>query len=294
MRVLIAEFATAENLEELIYEGFAMLHTLVTSFERIGCTTFYFTRNVLMNCGTPIFIEDFRKSLRKFSKEVDATLLIAPDILLSELTEEISSENLGSSPEAVRICADKLRCYEILEKEGIRTPMSISSDRYVVKPRFGCGCENTFISSHPVESEELISTPFVKGVHRSVSVVRRDRSILLSVNEQSIVFEDGRLRYEGNRSPSEFNKELIDIALRCGEIFELHGYYGVDFVLGEEPVVVDVNPRITTSIFSISRILKEEISEFILGKRKFPTLTGVHEFRVSDLKKFYEKNAKVV
>jgi len=294
VRVLIAEYATAENLEEFIYEGFAMLHTLVSSFERIGCTTFYFTRNILMNCGIPIFIEDFSESLRKFSREMDATLLIVPDLLLSELTAEIRSENLGSSSESVRICADKLRCYEILEEEGIRTPMSISSDKYVIKPRFGCGCENTFISSHPVDSRELISTPFVRGVHRSASIVRRDEPVLLSVNEQFIVFEDGKLRYEGNRSPSEFNQELVDVALRCGEIFELQGYYGVDFVLGDEPIVVDVNPRITSSIFSISRILREEVSEFILGMRKSPTLIGTHEFRISDLKKFYEKNAKII
>ncbi|MBC7115224.1 MAG: ATP-grasp domain-containing protein [Archaeoglobi archaeon] len=292
MRILIAEYATAENLREFLYEGFAMLHTLVSSFERIGCEVCYLTREILMNCGVPVFIQSFEKGIEEFSREVDGTLLIAPDEILGDLTERISSENLGSPADSVRICADKLRCYEKLEDEGIKTPFSCSSELYVIKPRFGCGCQKTFLSSTPVFSEELISTPFIRGEHISVSAIGGEFPRALSANKQFIVFEEGgKVRYDGNRTPVKVPEDVLELAVRCGEILGLRGYYGVDMVLGEEPFVVDVNPRVTTSIFSLSRVMREEIAEEILNERLSCTIEGSFEFRIRDLKRFFFENS---
>jgi len=292
VRVLIAEYATAESLGEFIYEGFAMLHTLVSSFQRIGCEVYYLTREILMNCGTPIFIQSFERGIEEFSKEVDATLIIAPDEILGEMTEKIHSENLGSPADSVRICADKLRCYERLEDEGIRTPFSCSSELYVVKPRFGCGCQNTFLSECAESSDELISTPFIKGEHISVSAIGGEHPRALAANEQFIIFEEsGKVRYDGNRTPIKVPEDILELAVRCGEIFGLRGYYGVDMVLGEEPFVVDVNPRVTTSVFSLSRVMREEIAEEILNEELSCTIDGSFEFRIRDLKKFLSENS---
>ena len=45
------------------------------------------------------------------------------------------------------------------------------------------------------------------------------------------------------------------------------GYAGIDLVVGDLPRVVDANPRPTTSIVGISKVMREELADLILRVR---------------------------
>ncbi|MCD4799338.1 MAG: ATP-grasp domain-containing protein, partial [Methanosarcinales archaeon] len=66
------------------------------------------------------------------------------------------------------------------------------------------------------------------------------------------------------------------------------GYVGVDIVLADKPWVIDVNPRPTTSIIGISKIMEEELGELILkahsGDLPFSVnITNEYDFTKADL-----------
>ncbi len=48
-------------------------------------------------------------------------------------------------------------------------------------------------------------------------------------------------------------------------------YAGIDLVIGDLPRVVDVNPRPTTSVVGIAKVMREELADLIFRAR-FATL----------------------
>jgi len=46
------------------------------------------------------------------------------------------------------------------------------------------------------------------------------------------------------------------------------GYCGVDMVVADKVYVVDVNPRITTSLVGIAACMKEEIADLLVSASK--------------------------
>ena len=55
--------------------------------------------------------------------------------------------------------------------------------------------------------------------------------------------------------------EIVDIAKKTTKVLGCRGYAGVDIVLADKPYVVDVNPRPTTSLIGITRIMKAQIAD---------------------------------
>ena len=67
-----------------------------------------------------------------------------------------------------------------------------------------------------------------------------------------------------------------------------YGRAGIDLVVGDLPPVVDVNPRPTTSIVEMSKVMREELADLILRARvstlpERVTVEGVCEFRKGEL-----------
>ena len=54
------------------------------------------------------------------------------------------------------------------------------------------------------------------------------------------------------------------------------GYVGVDLVLGDRPYVVDVNPRITTSVVGLAAVMEEEIADLLVQASKGQGPAEVH------------------
>ncbi|NJD76733.1 MAG: ATP-grasp domain-containing protein [Candidatus Methanoperedens sp.] len=274
MRILIAEYAVGSGIPEFMLEGKAMLGTLARSFVTCGHEVFYPTTGVRVDAGKAVITESFEKSITKLSKKSDAGLVIAPDDLLSDLTTivEENTVNLGCPPNSIRLCADKLECTRALFQGKVPVPETIGKGKYdgdyVIKPRYGCASEGIHRSKSGILREGFIATSFIQGEHLSVSLVTGKTQLPLTVNRQLIEVNE-KISYKGGVVPyfCERNMEIIETAKKTAQLLGCRGYSGVDIVLGDKPYVVDVNPRPTTSIIGISRVLGAEIADLILRSR---------------------------
>jgi len=300
MKVLIAEYAVATNLAGTYQvEGRAMLSILARSFERLGHDAIYPTAGASIGAGRPIVLggrtdEDFEEFLA--GTDADAGLVIAPDELLPGFLKilEKSTTNLGCSPAAARLSADKLACTRRLEEAGVPVvEIADSNDEgpFVLKPRFGCGSERMeLVDKLPENLGDRIATKFHQGESLSVSLIAAGDWVLpLTVNKQLVSIEAG-FEYQGGIVPyrSDREEEILKAAKMAALALDLRGYAGIDLVVGDLPRVVDVNPRPTTSIVGIAKVMREELADLILRARfsSLPervTVEGECEFRKGEM-----------
>jgi predicted ATP-grasp superfamily ATP-dependent carboligase len=286
MKILLAEYSACAGMEALAAEGLAMLGTLRRSFEAAGCQV--------------LVPSDFEGDLLERSRECDCFLLIAPDALLGQYIAALEKYciNLGCPSSVARLCADKQETTEALLFNGIPAPRVVHEKgvKCVVKPRYGCGSEGIFISPSPVEREGYISTEYVEGEHLSVSLVGGTTMLPLTLNRQYITkFEEKGVRYFGYDG-NEVNIEhpardaIFEVARRAGDMLGCRGLFGVDIVYGDRPYVVDVNPRPTTSVIGLSKVLDDNLADLILMARfgALPAkvnVRGVFSFTKADLER---------
>jgi predicted ATP-grasp superfamily ATP-dependent carboligase len=271
MKILVAEYAVGAGIDEYMLEGRAMLGTLVRSFVAGGHEVLYPSAGTIIDSGTAVETGRFKETLALLSKKCDAGLVIAPDEILGDLTEiiEENTTNLGCPSDSVRLCADKLKSTRKLAKENIPVPLTIGEGEYdgdfVIKPRFGCASEGIHISKKGILKDGFIATEFINGEHLSASVITGKTQLLLTVNRQLIKIGD-KISYEGCMVPylCDREEEIADIAKKTTQTLGCRGYAGVDIVLADKPYVVDVNPRPTTSLIGITRVMKAQIADLIL------------------------------
>jgi len=295
MKILVAEYAVGAGIEEYMLEGRAMLGTLVRSFVACGHDVLYPSTGTIIDAGRAVKTEGFEETLEKISKDCDAGLVIAPDEILADLTEiiEDNTVNLGCPPDSVRLCADKLESTRRLLRENIPVPETIGNGKYkgdfVIKPRFGCASAGIYRSQDGILKDGFIATKFVDGEHISASVITGKTQLLLTVNKQFITIGD-KISYDGGivPYPCDRKEEIAEIAKKTTKVLGCRGYAGVDMVLADKPYVVDVNPRPTTSIIGITRVLNAQIADLILKSvfGKLPDhveLNGTFTFRKEEL-----------
>jgi len=303
MKILVAEYASALGLGGTVeLEGRAMLAALVKSFARSGHDVVYPTSGQRLDEGQLVLIrteEDFESFLEG---DADAGLLIAPDGMQPHLLQilERSTVNLGASPAAAALAADKLFCTKALARAGVPVaeivekpdPVEKGCQRYVVKPRTGCGSDGVRITSYARAGPEEIVTRYHEGMHLSASFISSGEGFLpLTINRQIMDFSGEGPKYLGSQVPYRTPRagEIWAAAKKASEALNLRGYAGIDFVLGEKPWVVDVNARPTSSIMGIVRVMKEEIGDLILrasfgGLPEEVHIEGEYVFRKQDLK----------
>ena len=283
MKILLAEYAVGTGMGgTFLLEGKAMLRTIANSFTKLGHDVVYLSAGTILANGMPVESNenDFETVLESEAKKCDAGLVIAPDELLFDLSSVIEDAtlNLGCTPESAAMCADKVRCTEVLISAGIPAPRIMSQDHakeghYVVKPRFGCASEDTRICTDFTQHEGFIATEYIEGEHLSVSLICGDKTLPLTVNKQMIDIhpenDNSNIVYNGNLTPYQTprQKELYKTAIAATDVLSCRGYVGVDIVLADKPYVVDVNPRPTTSLFSISKVMDQEIADLLLKNR---------------------------
>ncbi|MEA1924824.1 MAG: ATP-grasp domain-containing protein, partial [Candidatus Altiarchaeota archaeon] len=137
---------------------------------------------------------------------VDYVYPIAPDrelgIIASKLKGEV--DMICSEPDAIKTAADKWQTYKTLEEKGLRQPETFEGScpkkNFVVKPRYGVGCEGVCISS--VAGSESINQEYIRGVDASVSVFSDGRnSKAICLNKQHIIRTGNLLGYSGGFAP---------------------------------------------------------------------------------------------
>ena len=188
------------------------------------------------------------------------------------------ASSLGSSRAAVELTADKLRLAALWKKEGIPTPEcrvvrpaeGLPDDiRYpaVLKPTDGAGALDTYLipeaSKWPAEARALplaLLQPLASGTPMSASFLVNDAGTpeLIGLGWQRVERESGRFVYRGGTIPAPHGSEIALLRSAVEVIDGLRGFVGLDFVRDDETgrvTLLEINPRPTTSIVGLTRLL---------------------------------------
>ena len=299
MRLFITEFISGGGLANhplpagLKQEGLMMLKSLIDDSLQIqGCNvlTTLDSRIQLENANVGhIYINDSRDYLEQvqvLAKNADLTWVIAPETegTLASIIENLTKQDihtLNSDIKSILISGDKLACGDVMQTAGIPTPtvflqndLQTFPDKVVVKPRYGVGSEDLQIYANGNEAlavikeyERWVVQPYIRGEHRSMSLLcQQGKAKILSCNIQEMVgFPKLRLaKCIVNAFP--VSPELESLAEDIAQALPgLCGYVGVDFVVtNNENVVVDVNPRLTTSYIGLAKALNQNPAQLCI------------------------------
>jgi tyramine---L-glutamate ligase len=298
MRLFIYELTCAGGLganvpRSLRHEGAAMLAAVVEDFERVpGINVLTLLRD---DCSRSIGRQvrwtapaEEPQAFRDLASQSDAALIIAPefDDLLAQRTAwaiAAGCRMLGSGPDGIRRTQNKFRLARWLSRHHIPTPATrclsattASADAFpcVIKPRDGAGAQATFLVRHADDwaaahrqalaewpSAELVLQPYCRGQAASVTFFVGNGQVVPTPGATQRQSNDGRLRYLGGSAP---------LARRAVEsVPGLFGYVGVDLILGDAAdgtgdVVVEINPRLTTSYIGLRQLTRTNLAEIWL------------------------------
>lgn len=222
----------------------------------------------------------------------DAVLPIAPETeqilwTLCTTVEQAGKKLLSSSSSAVAKTADKMETFRILSAQHIPTVPSHRLDKHphfyeqgtVIKARDGAGCENCFVCYNEDDFERLLVSlhnpehyliqPFISGVALSLSALFNNGTArLLCVNRQFIsILENQRLKLTGCEVNCHVEKAPFQAIIgRIAQAFpDLWGYVGIDLIKQDDHVlVVEINPRLTSSYTGIHEALGLNIMELVV------------------------------
>jgi predicted ATP-grasp superfamily ATP-dependent carboligase len=225
---------------------------------------------------------------------VDAVWPVAPETggaltRLSELVLAAGRLLIGSRPAAVSLATSKLATVASLAADGIAVVPTVSAaaalrdglppapDGWVVKPDDGAGAEATQLFRRRDEVQRqlesapdtLIVQPYLAGTAASLSMLcQNGRTWLLSCNRQEVVLEHRMFRFRGSIVGGlEQRRPLLEpvAAAIASAMPQLWGYVGVDFIdSAAGPVVLEVNPRLTTSYVGLGHALRLNPAALIL------------------------------
>lgn len=209
-----------------------------------------------------------------------------------ENVEGLGCITINCSSEAIDASSNKLNVYETLKRVGIAVPKTIPVNvqedirrieslarelgfPLVFKPMVGVGSEGLSIvwSDEEIEmavkkvkgasSEDFfLIQQFVRGTPASVSLICDSEHVTpLTLNAQlmrlaspksSSIYEGGIVPLNHPQKEEAFKAACLTVKCFKG----LRGYVGVDLVLtSSSPVVMEINPRLTTSYVGLRRVL---------------------------------------
>ncbi|HEX4143949.1 MAG TPA: ATP-grasp domain-containing protein [Pirellulales bacterium] len=213
----------------------------------------------------------------------------------------VGARVLGQSPETVELAADKQRTAEHLARHGINVPhgrLLVAGRRLprdfvypaVLKPVDGCGSLEIRWIRGP---DDLAAVPptargwrlerFCAGLPASVALLCGPRHFeTLPACRQLLAgaAEDPawRFAYRGGQLPlppplDERARQLsrrVATTLDAGRPAGPLGWLGIDLVLGDDPtggddVVIEINPRLTTSYLGLRRLAQGNLAAALLA-----------------------------
>ncbi|WP_254509570.1 ATP-grasp domain-containing protein [Anatilimnocola floriformis] len=199
------------------------------------------------------------------------------------------------SPEqhVIESCGDKQRSCDHLEAHGFCVPngtswlsearpneLDASLLPAVLKPNDGCGSQGVQMieSLEELAAVDLSSATtwrlekYHPGTHVSTSVLTGPLGVLPLQPCTQRLSDDGRFTYLGGATPipeqlAERAKKLAQAAAET--LLPCRGYLGIDMVLGSaedgsQDVVIEINPRLTTSYLVLRQACEQNLAEAML------------------------------
>ena len=226
---------------------------------------------------------------------VDAVWLVAPETGgdLSKLTALALAYNkciLGCGLTAVNTCSSKLATYALLQQADVNTMATYQYDlwpktkgvAWLAKPDDGAGCEETVVFDSALLLEQWllkknhtkthVIQPYLQGAAGSIAcVMNKGAAYLLSCNKQLIKKENNELSYKGClvNGMQQYWTEFAALANQVAQLLpDLTGYVGIDVIVGDEGggevVVVEINPRLTTSYMALKEATGYNPAELLI------------------------------
>jgi predicted ATP-grasp superfamily ATP-dependent carboligase len=234
---------------------------------------------------------------RRLLAGVEAAWVIAPETggILRELNHAVLAAGrrlLGSAPAAVELAASKLATCRVLSPLRVRCvpTLPLPSDELpaealewgfpvVVKPDDGVGSEGVGLARSAGEvagalcraarhSRSIVVQPYVDGTHASVSLLGGPAGAFPLALQSQDMRVGASFSYRGGEVPLEAPAAGEALALAraaCAAIPGLAGFVGVDLVLaGSGPLVIEVNPRLTTAYLGLRRASRVNLAAVAL------------------------------
>ena len=246
--------------------------------------------------GHIVWVDDSQAEQREFDRlvtEADWTILVAPewdDILLqrSRRCLQQGGRLLGPGPKSIQLAADKGALTHYLQQHDLPVPSGCTlqcgdplpgSFGYpaVLKPRFGAGSAGIRRINAPTEQvawdtsfDEYRMETYCPGVPISVAVLMGPAGNTVLPPCYQSLSQDHTFQDLGGQTP--ICDELVDRAERLAHrvaavLPDGVGYVGLDIVLGEnaqQDVLIEVNPRLTTSYVGLSALVDGNLAEGML------------------------------
>ncbi len=280
MNVFLYEHATCSNdplPRDILLEGIGMFKSLYEGFKKFSTVKTFTLRKDIPFSLNFFKNKDVIDVFIKFAESSDFSLIVAPedDGLLYKLTkiiEKTGSKNLGSPSRGVFETSDKYLTYKKIKNFSPRTEIFNGKTSlnlpFVAKPRVSCSCEGIFIVRSEKDMERIpegyIVQEFVDGIDMSASLIVGDEIKLISINRQ-ILSKKSNFKLKEIVVPGEVSSGVdLEPIFKSVERFDLFGYVGVDFIVSNDTVfVIEINPRITTSVVAFEKVYGYNISEII-------------------------------
>lgn len=253
-------------------EGKAMRDALVEDFGKIADV------ELILADG------DGEDEFREKAAKAHWTLVIAPETegLLQERAQwviEASGRLLSPAPDLILPCADKAVLSERLA--GIISMPKIDPNTYpqIWKPRDGAGSLDLFYVPDEAIAQmleengygHLLRTEYVAGIHASIAFLCGPQGIQPLLPCWQLLSDDGRFAYLGGEVPilPHLEERVLKVARPAVEWLHkqspIIGYIGIDVVLGDgRDVLIEINPRITTSYIGLRQIAETNLAEAML------------------------------
>jgi hypothetical protein len=240
----------------------------------------------------------------QLASQSDVTLVIAPELgdalttRCRQAREARAPRLLNPETSTVALCSDKLQLYEALVRAGLPTIPTAPLDgspveaRFagpcVVKPQFGAGSQDIFVLCDAADVEAhwqsssgtgpppggMIVQPYVPGTPVSIAILGRGPEQppdVLPIARQHLSSE-GRLRYLGGSVPWQ-GAAAAAVRRLAAAVWQWRngwdGYVGLDVLLPdaapEQPLLVEINPRLTTSYLGYRTLACENLAARMLA-----------------------------
>ena len=302
MDFFVCEFITGGGMQhetlppKLVREGDMMLSALLVDLQATGINHLLCTRDPRLGPGdghvkTVPVDKNVWDIWHKCMEESEAAWIIAPetDGVLYELTRmahNAGCQVIGCTPEAIQIAASKIKTRDHLAIHQIPCiPVihdldanSINGAGWVAKPDDGVGAEGgcyfpdarqAFAYVHS-QGKKMVVQEYFSGIAASMSLLCYGGQVrLLASNRQLFRFIAGKGQLDGvvvNGLP-QYNDQFKTLAKNiCDVVPGLQGYVGVDVIVSDDgPLVVEINPRLTTAYAGLRQSLGSNPAEWILS-----------------------------
>ncbi len=300
----LGDDAAAANFAALAVEGRAMLEAVASDFASlpgVEVTTLLDPRceHVALGGVLTTTVSDATDHARQFERlasAADRALLIAPEtdrhlLRLVQLAQQYGCQLLGPDEDFIALAGDKhLLCEHLAAREvpvpqgvaltaGSRLPVGFPYPA-VLKPRDGAGSQR-MASVASVDSSIALSSKvearlevFSPGLPVSVLLLCGPGCLTALPPCQQFLSDEGRFTYRGGSLPIEpaLTARATDLASQAmAALPAARGFVGVDLVLGDDPsgagdVVIEVNPRLTTSYVGLRAALDCNLAAACLAK----------------------------